>query len=139
MEFIPDPKSEAIINSYPPEASDKLYALKELIVNTASETDGIKKMRETLKWGEPSYVVNKGSTIRIDWKKRNPDYCAIYFICSTSLVATFRIIFGDELEFEDNRAILIPIQGQIPTKALKQCITLALTYHHVKHLPLLGA
>lgn len=139
MEFIPDPKSEAIINSYPPEASDKLYALKQLIVNTASETNGIKKMRETLKWGEPSYVVNKGSTIRIDWKKANPEYCAIYFICSTNLVETFKTIYGPRFEYEGIRALLFPINKPLPVKELKHCLSLALSYHKVKHLPLLGA
>lgn len=139
MELIIEPKVQEIFTTYPAEASEKLYELRQLIIDAAYEIYDIKKMRETLKWGEPSYVVNKGSTIRIDWKRSNPEYCAVYFICSTNLVATFRTIYSDELEFQENRAILIPISGQISTKALKHCITLALTYHRVKNLPMLGA
>lgn len=139
MELIAEPKVQEIISAYPTEAQQKLMELRQLIIDTASEIGGIKKIRETLKWGEPSYVVNKGSTIRIDWKKKNPEFCAVYFICSTSLVSTFRILYSDALEFEDNRAILLPINEPTPTNVLKHCLSLALTYHNIKDLPMLGA
>lgn len=37
-----------------------------------------------------------------------------------------------------NRAILFGIDEEIPEDALKTCIELALTYHSIKHFPLLG-
>ncbi len=43
------------------------------------------------------------------------------------------------LRFEGNRAVLFDVDTSIPVAELKHCISLALTYHKVKHLPLLGA
>ena len=139
MNFIENPKVTEIIQEYPGAVQQRLLYLRKLILDTASETEGVSRLEETLKWGEPSYTAKGGSTIRIDWKKATPGQYAMYFICTTSLVDTFRMIYGDQLIFEGNRAIVFPLDMDIPVKALKHCITLALTYHRVKHLPLLGA
>lgn len=53
---------------YPNSIRQKLMQLRKLILETASETEGVNKLEETLKWGEPSYLTKSGSTIRIDWK-----------------------------------------------------------------------
>ena len=66
------------------------------------------ELEETLKWGEPSYLVKKGSTIRMDWKVKTPDQYAMYFKCTSKLVPTFRELFGDLFKYEKNRAILFP-------------------------------
>ena len=42
----------------------KLLYLRNLIVETAREMEAIAALEETLKWGEPSFLVKKGSTIR---------------------------------------------------------------------------
>ena len=52
---------------------------------------------ETLKWGEPSYLVKNGSTIRIDWKSKTPDQYAMYFKCTSKLVPVFRSLFKNTL------------------------------------------
>ncbi len=137
MEFIKNVDVEKLIAGYPKLASEKLSQLRKLIQNTAEE-DGVVKLIETTKWGEPSYVAKKGSTIRIDWKERTPDKYFMYFICSTELVSTFKLIFGDELTFEGNRAIELDLNEPVPKEALKRCISLALNYHTIKHLPMLG-
>ena len=67
-----------------------------MILTTAATTQGVGELQETLKWGEPAYVTaetGSGSTIRIDWKKSEPDQYAMYFNCNTNLVATFRTLF----------------------------------------------
>jgi len=74
----------------------------------------------------------------MDWKAKTPDTYYLYFICSTQLVNTFRIIFGDEMEFEGDRAIVLDLKEPMPSIALKRCITLALNYQKVKHSPMLG-
>ena len=115
--------------------------LRSLILSTASETDGVGTVVETLKWGEPSYVTKdpkSGSTIRLGWKKSNPRQYALLVHCSTNLIATFRKLYGASLVFEGNRAIVFDADGEIPEPELKHCIALSLTYHRVKHLPLLG-
>jgi hypothetical protein len=113
--------------------------LRDLTINTAKSIDGVNRLTESLKWGEPSYRSNHGSTIRMDWKPKNPEYCALYFQCTTSLISTFKTIYGEELQFEGKRAILLDVKDQIPDKIIIQCLSMALNYHRVKHLPLLGA
>jgi hypothetical protein len=128
-----------VFDGYPEPMRKKMMRLRQLVLDTASETEGVDAPEETLKWGEPSYLTKDGSTIRMDWKARAPDQYAMYFNCNTSLVATFKAVYGDVFTFEDNRAIVFGETDEFPVDELKHCISLALTYHRVKHLPLLGA
>lgn len=139
MEVISDPNVKAVFNGYPTVVRKQLYALRSLVLDTAAEIEGVEKLEETLKWGEPSYLTKYGSTIRMDWKEKKPDQFAIYFKCTSKLVPTFKTIYGDKFNFEGNRAIVFKLQDKIPMAQLKHCIALALTYHKVKHMPLLGA
>jgi hypothetical protein len=139
MEFRSDPRVKDIFNSYPELARNQLHQLRELILDTASNIDEIDELEETLKWGEPSYLSKHGSTIRIDWKDKSPDTYAIYFKCTSKLVPTFKVIHKDTFNFEGNRAIVFRLNEKIPELELKQCIGMALTYHKIKQLPLLGA
>jgi hypothetical protein len=138
MKLISDPKVVAVFENYPEQVKEQMLQLRELVLKTASEIDELKELEETLKWSEPSYLTKYGSTIRMDWKLKNPDQFAIYFKCTSKLVTTFRTIYKDKFNFEDNRAIVFKLKEKIPVKELQHCITLALTYHKVKHLPLLG-
>lgn len=122
---------------YPYAAKEKLAHLHALVVSVAQE-DGITDLTESLKWGEPSYTCQSGSTIRMDWKKKTPDVVYVFFHCQTSLIETFRELFADELRFEGKRAVVLPLDESLPADALSQCISMALRYHQIKHLPLLG-
>lgn len=137
MEFIESSAVTSLIEGYPSKPKACLKELRKLIRDTAVSLE-VPKLLETTKWGEPSYVAKKGSTIRMDWKERSPNKVYLYFICSSELVSTFRYIFGDELVFEGNRAIELDLNSRLPKKKLSKCIELALTYHSVKHLPFLG-
>ena len=139
MELASNPKVKAIFDSYPKLVQNQLLYLRTLVLKTALEIDGLKKLEETLKWGEPSYLTKHGSTIRMNWTKKNPEQYAIYFQCTSKLVPTFKTIYKNKFEFEGNRAIVFKLEDKIPTIELKHCILMALTYHKVKHLPLLGA
>ncbi len=125
-------------DQYPDEIRSKMVALRDLIISSAEELEQITKLEETLKWGEPSYITKIGSTIRIDWKEKKPDQYAIYFKCTSRLVPTFKVVFGDLFTYEGNRAIVFQLNEPIPTNELKKCIQAGLTYHKIKHLPLLG-
>ena len=138
MEPIKNPKVADVFNQYPDHVRPKMMHLRQLILDTATETGDVKKLEETLSWSEPSYKTKTGSTIRIDWKQKQPDQYAIYFTCTTSLVDTFRKLYGNKLRFEGNRAIVFDLSDNVPDLELKHCISLALTYHNVKHLPMLG-
>ena len=139
MELIKDPEVENVFDNYPKVMHSKMMHLRKLILEVAASTDGIDQLEETLKWGEPSYLTKKGSTIRMDWKTKQPDQYAMYFKCTSRLVPVFKEMYGHILNFEGNRAIIFSLKDRIPSKVIKQCIKMALTYHKVKRLPLLGA
>ena len=118
--------------TYPPTFRRKLLTLRELIFKTAASTEGVGKIEETLKWGEPAYVTSQtksGSTVRIAWKKASPKQYAMYFNCHTTLIETFRTHFPNDFTFEGNRAIVFEEKDVIPVQALKLCIAASLTYH----------
>lgn len=128
-----------VFDSYPDAVSNKLLFLRQLIFETASEL-GINDLEETLKWGEPSYITKMGSTLRVAWRKTYPNEYGIFFNCKTTLVDTFKEVYPELFRFEGNRAILFYVDDnrKIPINALKHCIALSLTYHSIKHLPMLG-
>ena len=138
LKITTDPRVADKFATYPKEIQPKIDFLRSLIIETAKENDSVLALEETLKWGEPSYLAKKGSTIRIDWKPKTPNQYAVYFKCTSKLVATFREVYGDTFNYEKNRAILFGLQDEIPEKELKSCIRLALNYHLLKELPLLG-
>jgi hypothetical protein len=139
MKLTSNPKVKYIFDKYPKFARRQMLHLRKLVLNTASNIEGLEELEETLKWGEPSYLTKYGSTLRMDWKDKNPDQVAMYFQCTSRLVPTFRILYKGRFEFEGNRAIVFNVNDKLPHTAIKHCISLALTYHKVKHLPLLGA
>jgi hypothetical protein len=138
IQITSSPDVESVFNAYPDTIRDKMIALRELIIETAKETEEIATLEETLKWGEPSYVAKRGSTIRVDWKKKAPDQYGMYFTCTTELVPTFKMLYSDVFHFEGNRAIIFQIDETVPEVLLKSCISAALRYQKVKELPMLG-
>ena len=129
---------KTVFDNYPETVKDKMLNLRELILETAKEIEEVIELEETLKWGEPSYITKHGSTLRIDWKKKTPNQYAMYFNCSSQLVATFRIVFKQTFDFEGNRALVFQINEPLPENELKQCVKAALRYHKIKKLQLLG-
>ncbi|EMN27391.1 PF08818 domain protein [Leptospira kirschneri serovar Sokoine str. RM1] len=127
-----DPNVAKVFKNYPNEVREKLLFLRKLIFDTADLTEGVGKLEETLKWGQPSYLTSEtksGSTIRIDKVPSKEDKYAIYFHCQTNLISTFKELFPKKFEFEGNRSIQLNVKDPIPNKELKVCISLALKYH----------
>lgn len=133
-----DPEVSKVFADYPDSVREKMHFLRELVIETAEETEGIDELTETLKWGEPSYITKNGSTLRMDWKKKAPKQYAMYFQCTSRLVNTFRMVFEHQFQYEGKRAIVFELDQEIPVWELKACIKAALTYHKVKHLITLG-
>ncbi|HEX4293043.1 MAG TPA: DUF1801 domain-containing protein [Rhizomicrobium sp.] len=118
----------AAFKAYPAPVRKRLMDLRETIFDVAVKTQGVGALDETLKWGEPAYLTpsGSGSTIRLGWKA--PDDAALYFICTTGLVDRFRELYPRGLRFAGNRALLFGAGDNIPQKALRHCIALALTH-----------
>lgn len=138
MDKFDNPDVVEVFNSYPKHIHQKMMFLRQLVLDTASECEGVGAIEETLKWGEPSYLTKSGSTIRMNWKNSTPNQYALYFHCKTKLIDTFKELYGDKLKFEGNRAIVFNHNDDIPIDEVKHCIFLSLTYHSRKHLPMLG-
>lgn len=127
-----------IFNRYPVHVLPLMLSLRALILETA-ESLQLEPVEESIKWGEPSYSVKTGSPIRMDWKAATPEHYYLFFHCQSKLVDCFRELYADQLTFQKNRAIVLALAEPLPRGPLQHCIELALTYHRVKHLPLLGA
>jgi hypothetical protein len=129
---IVDPAVEKAFDIFPPPVRKKLMALRSLIIDVASETEGVGELTEALRWGQPSYLTQatkSGSPIRLGREKKTDGDFAVYFKCQTSLVHRFKQLHKNKFRFEGNRAILFNIDDKIPISELSQCIAMALTYH----------
>jgi len=137
MNFISNPDVATVFDQYPSALRHKLMQLRQMILDTAAEIEGVGKLEETLKWGEPAYITlesKSGSTIRIDRRKSSDTQYAMYFNCQTTLVDMFRTAFPNEFRYEGNRAIIFEDDDNIPVEELKTCIAWALTYHRGKRM-----
>ena len=124
------PKSD--FNTYPKPVRGKLLALRQMIFDVAKKTEGVGKLEEALRWGQPSYLTpetGSGSTIRIDQIKNEPGKYAMYFICTSGLIEDFKELYKDKMTFAGNRSIVFDADDRLPEEALRHCISLALTYH----------
>jgi hypothetical protein len=113
----------------------RLLFLRQLILETAEEI-GVGAIEETLKWGQPAYLTSEtrsGSTIRIaPTGPGSKDDFAMYFICHTNLVEAIQGLFGGVFTYDGNRALLFRAGDELPENQLRECVTMALTYHRSK-------
>jgi Domain of unknown function (DU1801) len=126
---------ENVFDAYPKAQKTKLLALRDLIFDVANSTPGVGKLEEALRWGQPSFLTTEtgsGSTIRIDAVKNEPDKYALYFICTSGLADEFKELYRKDMNFVGNRSIVFHVADRLPIKALRHCISLALTHHHRK-------
>ena len=80
-----NPAVAKVFATYPPKLRQRLLAVRRMIFEVAKQTEGVGKLQETLKWGEPAYVTaetGSGSTIRINCHKRQDRQYAVYFHCA---------------------------------------------------------
>jgi hypothetical protein len=114
-----------------PECQALAFDLRGLVVETAEEL-GV-TLEEALRWGEPAYLPGRtGTTVRIA-----PDAarvgCKLLVHCRTPLVEGWRARFEGRLQFEGNRAILVPGGAPYDRDALQDCISDAMTYKRRQH------
>ncbi len=138
LQVITDPRVEDVYANYPDFVRDKMLYLRALVIDTAKAMQDVTILEETLKWGEPSFLTKKGSTLRMDWKQQTPNQYALYFQCSTRLVDTFKLVFSQKFSYQGKRAIVFKLNETLPELELQQCIQAALRYHNVKNQVTLG-
>lgn len=80
--------------SIPENARIPLLSIRRAILEVAA-SDNIGDIEEMLKWGEPSYLAKGGSRVRLNWRPKSPQNIAVFFHCQTTLVETFKEIYGD--------------------------------------------
>ena len=123
---------QAAFDAFPQKVRHRLGEIREMIFGVAAEDPRIGALTETLKWGEPAYlteVTGSGSTIRLGWPRGEPGHAAIYFICRTTLVDSFRERFGGDYRYAGTRAVLLPATGDVDHASLRHMLAMALTYH----------
>ena len=106
-------------------------ALRALVFEVAAGTDGVGRLTETLKWGQPSYLTvetKSGTTVRIDRLKEGDGY-ALYVHCQSGLVPKFRELYLDTFRYDGKRALQFDTDARLPRPELRHCIGLALTHH----------
>lgn len=117
---------------YPDGIRERLLELRDLIFETAAETEGVGPIEETLKWNEPAYLNPAGTTIRLNAHKSSDSEIGLYVHCQTDLAERYRQLYGEQLRIEGDRAILLAVDRPLPHDALKHCIAMALTYRRIR-------
>ena len=124
-----------VFHNYPQPWRSHLLALRAYLFVVAKKHQ-VGRVQESLKWGEPSYLVKGGSPVRMAWNAKRPNQYGLYFQCQSKLVETFKILFGN-LTYEGNRAILFGDEP-FPSPEIESCLLLAFGYKKRIDLPLLG-
>lgn len=62
LKVITNSNFEERLANYPDKVKPKMDFLRNLIIETAKEIEGIDKIEKTLKWNEPSFIIKYGST-----------------------------------------------------------------------------
>jgi Domain of unknown function (DU1801) len=127
--------AQKTLSTHPKAMEQALTTLRQLILDTAAETEGVGPLEEALRWGQLSFITNvsgSGSTIRIDGLRGDPTKYAIFFHCQSGLIADFRNRYPGKMQFNGERSIEFSLEQPLPTVELKHCISLALTHHSRK-------
>ena len=108
---ITSPDVAAVFDSYLDAVRSELLALRQLILDTADETDAVGAVEETLQWGQPSYLTGEtqsGSTIRVApaGPKSGFDY-AMFFICHTNMVGTCKGLLGEPIRLRRQPGVAV--------------------------------
>lgn len=126
------PQVRTAFEAVPREVCGVWLQLRAIIQGVAEEQGGKGALTESLKWSEPSYSMPGGTPIRLGWKPATPSTVKLLVHCQTSLVAEWRALYADTLQFEGTRAVLFGIANPLPREAVAHCVAMALTYKRRK-------
>jgi hypothetical protein len=121
------PAVEDVFKSAPRQVQTGMHRLRDLIFEVAHDIDSDLTVSETRKWGQPSFVVQGGSPLRV--APRKDGGFALYAICQTSLIGDFAETFPNMDKIEGTRAVLFDDTDDIDDVRHGLLIRHALTYH----------
>jgi Domain of unknown function (DU1801) len=129
MRAFEDSAVKARYESFGPLTRPKLLRLRELAFETAERLNA-GPLTESLKWGQPAFSTpgRTGSTFRLDEIKNGNGKYALYFLCQTTLIGTFRELYADRFSFEGSRAIIFAADAGYEEADVAHCMALAMTY-----------
>ncbi len=132
MKSVPSEISD-VFASAPAHARERLLQMRNILFE-AAEATGATPLTETLKWGQPAYLPPKriGTTLRLGWSEKQPEFCAAFVHCQTNLVSQFEILFPSEFTFQGTRAILTPLSKPLNELAFFKLASMVFTYHRNK-------
>jgi hypothetical protein len=128
-----DQNVQIIFDAYPKRLKADLLRLRDIIFDTARNTEGVGELVETLKWREPAYLPKKpnvGTTVRINAIRGSSKHYAVFFHCRTNLVQWIKQTYPNTFMIEGNRALIFSVGEDLPEQPLRHCIARALTYHY---------
>ena len=117
--------------AYPRALSERLCALRALILDIATSSLAIGTVDESLKWGQASFATTapkSGTPIRMDGDAERGTY-SVYVSCSTDIIESFRDLHPDLFEYHGNREIRLCLSDPLPVAELTLFLTAALRYY----------
>ncbi|MDA5556282.1 DUF1801 domain-containing protein [Shimia sp. MMG029] len=116
-----------------PEAPRAQLTAMRAVLHGASQAENI-PLSESLKWGQPSFAPPRklGTPVRLSWSEKFPDHCAFLVHCQTTLVESWRHMYGAHFTYDGTRAVHLPLASSLPEDALHQMAVMAFTYHAAK-------
>lgn len=131
MTPIENPAVAGAFQRFPDGIRAKLLELRDLIYDVAAATEGVGKLLETLKWGQPSYLTTEtksGSTLRLGATK-DGRHAGLYVHCQTDILTSFQDRFPTAFNYQGRRGILFGEGDDLQAQKLRACIAHGLTYH----------
>ena len=123
---------KTVTKQYPDQIQKRFVEFRSIVVNVAENIDDLKWVEESIKWNEPTFKSNIGSPFRFGWNSKSKDQFGIYFICTTTLVETFKKLYPDFFTFDRNRGLIFQSEQVFVKEPLEHCIELALRYKKVR-------
>ncbi|WP_069301190.1 DUF1801 domain-containing protein [Neptunicoccus sediminis] len=129
MTPLPPPEVQAAFDTFAPEEREKLHVVRRLIFQCAVAIEA-GPVTETLRWGQPAYLVKRGSSLRLGIGKTGQ--AAIFAHCQSSIISDFATVFGADFKLDGNRAVYLEKLGPEVLEKLQFLILHGLQY---KRLP----
>lgn len=125
-----NPAVKAVFDGFPDEIRAMALSLRGLIFDVAADTPQVGRLKEALRWGQPSYLTpetGSGSTLRIGPAKNGG--CALFAHCATDIISTYAARFHACERIEGNRAVIFKDTSEIVPDRLRLLVCHGLTYH----------